>query len=60
MQWIDKHHGLRTEPSGAITIGALLAKKVNLDATGDIVVVLSGRNVDPESYQRWTASPSAF
>lgn len=60
MQWIDKHHGLRTEPSGAITIGALLAKKVNLDATGDIVVVLSGRNVDPESYQRWTASPNAF
>ena len=60
MQWIDRHHGLRTEPSGAITTGALLQKKVDLEGNGDIVVVLSGRNVDPEAYQRWTKIEQAF
>lgn len=92
MQWIDQHHGLRTEPSGAITIAALLQRKINLEghlqndgpnhessvdanavgigtlpeqssqsdiSRGDIVVILSGRNVDPESYERWTTSATA-
>ena len=54
MKWIDTQHGLRTEPSGAITIAALLSGKVDLAGDGDIVVVLSGRNVDPEDFQRWT------
>jgi threonine dehydratase len=54
MNWIDTQHGLRSEPSGAITIAALLSGKVDLDGDGDIVVVLSGRNVDPEDFQKWT------
>ncbi len=54
MKWIDTQHGLRTEPSGAITIAALLSEKFDLEGDGDIVVVLSGRNVDPADFQKWT------
>ncbi|EMI22251.1 pyridoxal-5'-phosphate-dependent protein subunit beta [Rhodopirellula maiorica SM1] len=56
MKWIDTQHGLRTEPSGASTIAALLSRKIDIDADGDIVVVLSGRNVDPEDFEKWTAA----
>ena len=45
MRWLYDQHGLRTEPSGAITTAALLSGEVNLDGDGDLVVVLSGRNV---------------
>lgn len=55
MKWIDTQHGLRTEPSGVITVAALTSGKIDLDGDGDIVVVLSGRNVDSEDFQRWTA-----
>ena len=47
MKWIDAQHGLRTEPSGASTIAALLSRKIDISGEADIVVVLSGRNVDP-------------
>ncbi len=56
MRWMDEHHGLRTEPSGAITIAAALGEKDSFDGSGDIVIVLSGRNVDPGPYRDWTAS----
>ena len=56
MKWIDTQHGLRSEPSGASTIAALLSGKIDIDADGDIVVVLSGRNVDPEDFEKWTAA----
>ncbi len=55
MKWMDAQHGLRTEPSGAITIAALLTGKVPLEGDGDIVIVLSGRNVDPKQFQDWIA-----
>jgi len=55
MKWIDTHHGLRTEPSGAITTAALLSRKIDLEGDGDIVVVLSGRNVDRDDFRAWTA-----
>ncbi len=55
MKWIDAQHGLRTEPSGAITTAALLSGKVELDGDGDVVIVLSGRNVDPQRFQNWIA-----
>jgi threonine dehydratase len=54
MGWIDREHGLRSEPSGAITIAALLSGQIDLSGSGDIVVVLSGRNVDAEQFARWT------
>jgi len=54
MKWLYKVHGLRTEPSGAITTAALLSGNARLDGEGDIVLILSGRNVDEESFQDWT------
>lgn len=56
MKWLYDKHGLRTEPSGAIAVAALLSGKANLDGDGDIVVVLSGRNVDEESFRNWIAA----
>jgi threo-3-hydroxy-L-aspartate ammonia-lyase len=53
MRWLYDKHGLRTEPSGAITTAALLAGRVSLDGDGDVVVVLSGRNVDDEQFRKW-------
>ncbi len=46
MAWIYQHHGLRTEPSGAIAIATLLAGRVSFDGDGDIVAIISGRNID--------------
>lgn len=46
-------HGLRTEPSGVIGVAALLAGLVGLEGRGDVVVVLSGRNVDDDAFRAW-------
>ena len=53
MKWLYEKHGLRTEPSGAIGTAALLSGQVNLDGDGDIVVVVSGRNVDEAAFRKW-------
>jgi threonine dehydratase len=53
MRWLYDRHGLRTEPSGAIGVAALLGGEADLDGEGDIVVVLSGRNVDEDAFRRW-------
>lgn len=53
MRWIYEKHGLRTEPSGAITFAAVLAGKVQLNGEGDVVIVVSGRNVDESQFQEW-------
>jgi threonine dehydratase len=55
MRWLYDQHGLRTEPSGAITVAALLASRTDLAGDGDIVAVLSGRNVDEEAFRAWIA-----
>lgn len=54
MRWLDTNHGLKSEPSGAITTAALLNQMVDLSGDGDIVIVLSGRNVDRDAFQDWT------
>ena len=54
MRWLYERHGLQTEPSGAITTAALLTNAINLDGDGDIVVILSGRNVDENQFREWT------
>ena len=51
MRWLYNEHGLRTEPSGAIATAALLSGKADIGGDGDIVVVISGRNVDEQSFQ---------
>ena len=56
MRWLYENHGLRTEPSGAIATAALLHGHVEPDGEGDIVVVVSGRNIDESQFQQWIAS----
>ncbi len=53
MRWLYDRHGVRTEPSGAITTAALLSGRVSLDGEGDVVVILSGRNVDEDQFRAW-------
>jgi threonine dehydratase len=49
------HHqtDLRPEPSGAVSVAALLAGRVSV--SGPTVAVVSGGNVDPDLYQRLVA-----
>ncbi|QDU28295.1 L-threonine dehydratase catabolic TdcB [Anatilimnocola aggregata] len=54
MRWLYEQHGLRTEPSGAITAAALLSGQIDLSGDGDVVVVVSGRNVDETAFRNWT------
>ena len=53
MRWLYQNHGLRTEPSGAITIAALRSGKIDTDGSGDIVAVISGRNIDESQFQKY-------
>jgi len=53
MKWLYDHHGLRTEPSGAIATAAVLSRATDLTGDGDIVVVISGRNVDEPQFREW-------
>ena len=55
MKWLYDRHGLRAEPSGAIALAALLSGQCDLGGSGDIVVVLSGRNVDEPAFRDWIA-----
>ena len=53
MRWLYERHGLRTEPSGAIAVAALLSGQVDPSGEGDLVVVISGRNVDEDAFAKW-------
>lgn len=57
MKWLYEHHGLRTESSGAITVAALLSGRIRPDGDGDLVLVVSGRNVDDDAFRIWIATP---
>jgi threonine dehydratase len=57
MRWLYDRHGLRTEPSGAISVAAVLSREVDLAGEGDLVIVISGRNVDEDAFRTWIASP---
>ena len=59
MRWLYDRHGLRAEPSGAIGVAALLDGSVDLAGDGDVVAVVSGRNVDDDAFRAWTAPPAA-
>jgi threo-3-hydroxy-L-aspartate ammonia-lyase len=56
MKWLYEKHGLRTEPSGAIAVAAAVSGAIKLDGDGDIVIVVSGRNVDEESFRNWISA----
>jgi threonine dehydratase len=53
MRGLYEWHGLRTEPSGAIGVAALLSRRGDLAGDGDVVVVVSGRNADEEAFRAW-------
>lgn len=53
MRWLYEHHGLRSEPSGAISVAVALTEGHEFDGDGDIVIIVSGRNVDDSAFQRW-------
>ena len=53
MKWVYDRHGMKTEPSGAISLAAVLTGKANLEGEGDIVIVISGRNVDDDQFREW-------
>lgn len=53
MKWLYDQHGLRTEPSGAITVAGLLGGQINLTGEGDVVIVISGRNVDESEFREF-------
>ena len=54
MRWLYDHHGLRTEPSGAIS-AALLGTQVDLTEMA-ILCLISGRNVDDDAYRNWISA----
>ncbi|HWA57727.1 MAG TPA: threonine/serine dehydratase [Gemmatimonadales bacterium] len=54
VRWLFEHQGLRVEPSGAVTVAAVLAGKAATAAP--TVAVLSGGNVDPELFARLVAA----
>jgi threonine dehydratase len=50
VRFLFDYQGLRVEPSGAVTVAALLAGRIR--GAGPIVAVLSGGNVDLELFER--------
>ena len=53
MRFLYDKHGIRAEPTGAIALAALLSRQADLGDSGDIVIILSGRNVDEEAFRNW-------
>lgn len=53
MKWLYETHGLKCEPSGAISLAALMTGKFPIEGDGDIVLVISGRNVDDRAFLDW-------
>jgi threonine dehydratase len=50
--WLHVHEGLRVEGAGAVTVAALLdaARAGRAPASGPIVAIVSGRNIDTERH----------
>lgn len=53
VRWLYDHQGLRVEPSGAVTMAAVLSGRIETKQA--TVAVLSGGNVDPDVFQRLVA-----
>jgi threonine dehydratase len=53
MRWLWDNHGLRTEPSGAIALAAVLNGRIDIKGDGDVALVISGRNVDEDQFRVW-------
>ena len=53
MKWLYESHGLRVEPSGAIATAAILHGHVDISGSGDVVIIISGRNLDEDRFHQW-------
>ncbi len=54
LRWLDRHAGLRAEPTGALAIAALIGDPERFRGKR-VVCVVSGGNVDQEVYDRLNA-----
>jgi threonine dehydratase len=54
MKALQRELGFVIEPSGAVTVAAILARKIRPE--GPTAAILSGGNVDPETFARLVAA----
>ena len=61
LQWIFREAKLLAEPSGAITVAAALADMAagRLEASGPVVAVISGGNVEPAAFRGYLEDGAA-
>jgi threonine dehydratase len=57
MKWLFRHAKIVAEPSGAITVAAVMADAAagRLDPRGPVVALVSGGNVEPEQFAGYLA-----
>jgi threonine dehydratase len=58
MKWLFEEMDIISEPSGAVALAGLMFHYQHLE--GDVVVLLSGQNVDPESFKKWIEEANPF
>lgn len=54
MKILWQHHQFKIEPSGAVSLAGLIKYKDSL--SGNVVVVISGQNVDPDKFEAWMSN----
>lgn len=59
MKWLFRHAKIVAEPSGAITVAAVMADAAagRLDSRGPVVALISGGNVEPEQFAACLRQP---
>jgi threonine dehydratase len=62
MGWLFRHAKIVAEPSGAITVAAVMADAVagRLDGRGPVVALVSGGNVEPEQFARYISGRGSW
>lgn len=54
MKWLFCNMKMITEPSGAVSLAGFI--KVHSQLKGNVVILISGQNVDEENFKEWTAA----
>ncbi len=54
MRFLWKDHHLMIEPSGAISLAGFLSLQHTLE--GEVVILVTGKNVDSESFHKWVGN----
>lgn len=53
MKWLYEKMGITAEPSGAVSLAGFMKNYQNL--RGNVVILISGKNVDQDKFDSWTA-----